>query len=57
MPSIETEPVGTADEENSNEEATLSGPVVGIIYPPPEVRSILFFKYKDQFFFFSVIIF
>lgn len=34
---LEMEPQGQNDQSK-----TLSGPLVGIIYPPPEVRSILF---------------
>ena len=46
MPGVETvQPVATTDssEESQTEqkEAPAPKPVVGIIYPPPEVRSIL----------------
>jgi hypothetical protein len=41
MPALELEP----DVEQSNDQSqTLSGPIIGIIYPPPEVRSILLLK-------------
>lgn len=41
MPAIEvTAP--TPVEEPKNEEENYKTPVIGIIYPPPEVRSILF---------------
>lgn len=40
MPSIDVNPPPQTEEVQS-EEATLSKPVIGIIYPPPEVRSIL----------------
>ena len=39
MPSIDVNPPQSEDKQN--EETTLSKPVIGIIYPPPEVRSIL----------------
>lgn len=39
MPSIDT--VNPPQEEPQNEETTLSKPVIGIIYPPPEVRNIV----------------
>lgn len=42
MPAIEvTTPVPV--EEQQNEEENYKTPVIGIIYPPPEVRSILYF--------------
>lgn len=41
MPSLDVE-ASIVSNENSNDEApSLSGPIIGIIYPPPEVRSIL----------------
>lgn len=45
MPALETEDSNDgaqlpANDENRGEK-TLSGPIIGIIYPPPEVRSIL----------------
>lgn len=30
--------------DNNHQSKPMSGPIIGIIYPPPEVRSILFFK-------------
>ena len=42
MPPIEkTNVVTPVQEEKSEEEIQVSKPVIGIIYPPPEVRSIL----------------
>lgn len=42
MPSVDVEGGASPAEEAPKEEnKTLSGPVIGIIYPPPEVRSIL----------------
>lgn len=42
MPGVETE---VNPEMGDNNEKTMSGPVkIGIIYPPPEVRSMLFKK-------------
>ena len=42
MPPIEkTNVVTPVQEEKSEEEIQASKPVIGIIYPPPEVRSIL----------------
>lgn len=42
MPSIEVENPVKADQPQQEASKTLSGPIIGIIYPPPEVRSILF---------------
>lgn len=39
MPSLDV--IEKPEEEPKQEEATLSKPIIGIIYPPPEVRSIL----------------
>lgn len=39
---VATQPPG--DEDENRNEKTLSGPIIGIIYPPPEVRSILNLK-------------
>lgn len=33
----------TTEEKKDAGETTLSKPTIGIIYPPPEVRSILYF--------------
>uniref|UniRef100_A0A6B2EH38 Splicing factor 3A subunit 1 n=1 Tax=Phlebotomus kandelakii TaxID=1109342 RepID=A0A6B2EH38_9DIPT len=41
MPSIETENGSSAGEGQKDENKTLSGPIIGIIYPPPEVRNIV----------------
>lgn len=44
MPSLDIEDsLDQLNDENQNEN-TLSGPIIGIIYPPPEVRSILNLK-------------
>lgn len=44
MPGIEAE-ILPADVDSQDNHATLSGAIVGIIYPPPEVRSNLNLKY------------
>lgn len=48
MPPLENEEVigqqANADDDENRNEKTLSGPIIGIIYPPPEVRSILNLK-------------
>lgn len=44
MPSLETEDALDQLIEENRGDATLSGPIIGIIYPPPEVRSILNLK-------------
>lgn len=41
MPSVEIEGDLANKGNGEQQSATLSGPVIGIIYPPPEVRSIL----------------
>lgn len=41
MPSIDVIPPQTEDNQPQPEETTLSKPVIGIIYPPPEVRNIV----------------
>lgn len=41
MPSVDVEGAPVAADVPKEENKTLSGPVIGIIYPPPEVRSIL----------------
>lgn len=51
MPALESEELGEttpilSSDENRGEK-TLSGPIIGIIYPPPEVRSILNLKKKN----------
>ena len=40
MPSLQSEEPST-DIPETPDPPTLSGPIIGIIYPPPEVRSIL----------------
>ena len=42
MPAIEVTHTPAVD-ETQNEEESYKTPVIGIIYPPPEVRSILCF--------------
>ena len=37
--------------DNDHQSKPMSGPIIGIIYPPPEVRSILF---QSRFFLLSV---
>lgn len=48
MPALETETPGETRNPPSTDETrgekTLSGPIIGIIFPPPEVRSILNLK-------------
>lgn len=44
MPSLDTEDSLDQSNDDNRNEATLSGPIIGIIYPPPEVRSILNLK-------------
>lgn len=48
MPPLENDEVvatqAPADDDENRNEKTLSGPIIGIIYPPPEVRSILNLK-------------
>ncbi len=39
MPSADLEDNGIDNEIEAPEPPTLSGPIIGIIYPPPEVRS------------------
>lgn len=40
MPSLETEDLAeNVGSDDNRAEKTLSGPIIGIIYPPPEVRS------------------
>ncbi|KAK7454123.1 hypothetical protein BaRGS_00039595 [Batillaria attramentaria] len=41
MPSIDVNPPQSEDNQPQPEETTLSKPVIGIIYPPPEVRNIV----------------
>lgn len=52
MPPLENEEVVGAqpsgDDDENRGEKTLSGPIIGIIYPPPEVRSILNLKKKKN---------
>ena len=40
MPPLEPEAPPT--EDSNAQDKTLSGPIIGIIYPPPEVRSKFF---------------
>lgn len=47
MPSIDTD--ASNDQFNNEQSKPMSGPIVGIIYPPPEVRSILLEKIKNIF--------
>lgn len=54
MPAVDGE-VETAVVTPCPEPPTLSGPIVGIIYPPPEVRSILNLKKKLYFYTFTLI--
>lgn len=44
MPSLDTEDALDQLNEENRGDNTLSGPIIGIIYPPPEVRSILNLK-------------
>lgn len=46
MPPLEPDTI--PKEDTNAQDKTLSGPIIGIIYPPPEVRSIL----KAQIIFF-----
>uniref|UniRef100_A0A1L8DHC8 Splicing factor 3A subunit 1 n=1 Tax=Nyssomyia neivai TaxID=330878 RepID=A0A1L8DHC8_9DIPT len=41
MPSVDVEGAPVAADVPKEENKTLSGPVIGIIYPPPEVRNIV----------------
>lgn len=41
MPAIDSEQPVPFEEIEPQVDKTLSGPIIGIIYPPPEVRSIL----------------
>lgn len=49
MPAISLEESGPFPEVEVQADKTLSGPIIGIIYPPPEVRSILNLKKKHQY--------
>lgn len=49
MPGIEAETL-PADIDSEDSHATLSGAIVGIIYPPPEVRSKHNLKKKKKIF-------
>lgn len=44
MPVVDGEDSLDAGQVQAPEPPTLSGPIIGIIYPPPEVRSILNLK-------------
>lgn len=44
MPAIDSEEAGPFPDTDGPADRTLSGPIIGIIYPPPEVRSILNLK-------------
>lgn len=48
MPSLSAEEVLDQINDDNRNENTLSGPIIGIIYPPPEVRSILNLKTQWQ---------
>lgn len=48
MPSLSAEEVLDQINDENRNESTLSGPIIGIIYPPPEVRSILNLKTQRQ---------
>lgn len=52
MPPLENEevvgPQPSGDDDENRGEKTLSGPIIGIIYPPPEVRSILNLKNNEK---------
>lgn len=41
MPAIDAEESINTTDLQAPDPPTLSGPIIGIIYPPPEVRSIL----------------
>lgn len=41
MPSLDTEDALDQTNDDNRADNTLSGPIIGIIYPPPEVRSKL----------------
>lgn len=51
MPSLDSEQMQNLNigDDGNRADKTLSGPIIGIIYPPPEVRSILNLK-KETFF-------
>lgn len=44
MPPVNLEESAPFPEADGQVDKTLSGPIIGIIYPPPEVRSILNLK-------------
>lgn len=44
MPSLDIEDALDHLTDDNRNDTTLSGPIIGIIYPPPEVRSILNLK-------------
>lgn len=44
MPAVDAETPATNADNGNDESPSLSGPIIGIIYPPPEVRSILNLK-------------
>lgn len=46
MALMDAEPVAEKQENNNESSAPATLPVIGIIYPPPEVRSILFYVYQ-----------
>lgn len=45
---MDAEPAAEKQENGTDDSAPASLPVIGIIYPPPEVRSILFVRISDQ---------
>lgn len=49
MPSLEAESL--ENQQSNDQSKPMSGPIIGIIYPPPEVRSILFQTTKKHFYF------
>lgn len=48
MPSLDAEEALDNINEENRADNTLSGPIIGIIYPPPEVRSKLNLKIKSN---------
>lgn len=51
MALIDAEPAAEKQENNNENAAPATLPVIGIIYPPPEVRSILFLCISDHNYF------
>lgn len=52
MPSLDPEQMQNLNigDDGNRADKTLSGPIIGIIYPPPEVRSILNLKKEKNLF-------